>query len=108
MKKLKKIFSVKNIHAFLLLALATAEIVLMVLYRSFSSYMIYSLAFLNILAIVFIRFAYPLAWWGNRWDSTLYRRSSDPKDDEPSDWAIISLKIFGYFVLILTQIFMII
>ena len=93
---MKKLITFPNIQAVFFLVLSVVETVLMILYKPLPIWTILLIQGLSIVAITVIRFAYQIAFLGNRWHSLWSRKSSSEKDDVPSDLAIGIVKAIGY------------
>ncbi len=101
---MKKVFTFSNIQAILFLMLSVAETVVMILFKPLPIGMILLVQLAALLCIAEIRFAYGLAYLGNRWHSLWNRRASSEEDDEPSDLAVGLTRTVGYVALILLQL----
>lgn len=101
---MKKIFTLSNIQAVLLLLLSVAETVVMALFKPYPVSMIVVMQILSLLAIIQIRFAYQIAFLGNVWHSIWNRKSANVDDDEPNDFAVFMTKATGYLVLLVFSI----
>ena len=101
---MKKIFTLQNIIAAILLLLSVAETVFMILFKPLPLWLIVLLFLFAVLGIAEIRFARQLAFWGNRWHSLWNRKNARKEDDEPSDLAVGLIKAMGYFIVFMMQI----
>lgn len=101
---MKKIFTLPNIQTALFLLLVVAETVVMILWKPLPVGTILLVQFFAVLCIVWIRFAYRIAYLTNRWHSLWGRKNTVQEDDEPSDLAVGITKTAGYCILLLLQI----
>ena len=83
--------------------LSIVETVLMILFKPLPLLNILLIQLGAIVCIVWIRFAYKIAYWGNRWHSCWYRKNASKTSDEPSDLVVGYTKGLGYFLLLLLQ-----
>lgn len=103
---MKKVFTFSNIQAVLFLALSVGETVLMICFKPYPLPLVLFIQFAALMGISAIRFAYPLALWGNRCRSRWSRKHANREDDEPSDFAVGRLRMIGYGILFLMQAFL--
>lgn len=97
---MKKIFTNPNFHAVILILLSIGETITLILCKPFSIGIVILIQVGSLLAIAYIRFAYKLALWSNKWYSMWNRKHTNPENDEPSDLAVGMIKAVGYIVLI--------
>lgn len=97
---MKKLITLPNIQAVLLLLLSVVDTVIMILYKPLAIWKILLIQGLWIVAIAVIRFAYQIAFLGNRWHSLWNRQNSSAEDDEPSDLAVGIVKAIGYCMIL--------
>lgn len=98
---MKKILNGANVQALVLLILSIAASITMIICVPIS---IASIVFLQLVAfcgILEIRFAYFFALLINKWHSFFKRKNREKVDEEPSKFAIVMLKIFGYLILVI-------
>ena len=101
---MKKIFTFPNIQAAILFLLSVAETVIMLIFKPLPIIGILLAELGMLLCIAVIRFAYPIAYFGNTWRSLWTRKNSSVEDDEPSELAVGLTKACGYFILFGLQI----
>ena len=104
---MKKIWRNANVKAIILLLIATAEIVIAAICTAMSGQLVAGYIFITLISVTMIRFAHPIAKWNNMVHSLWYRKNSDDNDDEPSELAVIMLKVAGYFFLTMQTIILV-
>ncbi len=103
---MKKILTSPNAQTVFLLIISVAQTVVLILCGPISVGAIVTKQFADIVCILEIRFAYRLAYLGNRAHSRWHRKETSADYDEPSDRAVAFTKLFGYIFLFGLQIFM--
>lgn len=102
---MKRVFSKENIIAVLLLLLSVAQTVSAALWLALAWRYIAIFQFMSIIAILFIRFNYSIAYYSNTWQAFWRRENTDSANDEPSKFAIVSTKVVGYAILFMIAVF---
>lgn len=103
---MKKIFNGANIQAVVLLTLTIVETIIMIICKPISIGHVIVALLISLLAISCIRFAYYYALLSNKLYSRIRRANWNDNDDEPSDFAVGSVKAAGYMLLIVQTILM--
>lgn len=104
---MKNFFLNANTIAIMLSILSVLETFCLCLLHPDSVYLEIGIGIMMIVVIIINRFAYQLAKRNNRWYSRLYRKNKDEQDKqdyEPSNFAILRIKLPCYVVLAVQSI----
>lgn len=94
----------RNLQLLLLFVLSLTNLIVIIITKPISAYIIIELVLFTIAALITIRYSYALAKFSNKWYSFFNRKNYDSNYDEPSLYAVGIGKLIGYLVLA-TQIY---
>lgn len=107
---MKNFFLNANVITIMLSVISIIETLCLCLIYPNEAYMEICIGILAIAAIIINRFAYQLAKRNNRWYSRLYRKNKDEEDKqdyEPSNFAVLRVKLPCYIILAMQSIMLI-